>query len=112
MPVVDPVVVKVRRISDFIMCVKQKKMSLNNLNSSANLLVIYHWFYELQMNAQQTAETLFYNLIQSELEQFTQSKEAIDQLLSYIENDDLLSLRTVLTDISNKQAEIIEQQAA
>ena len=64
------------------------------------------------MTAQQTADTLYYNLIQSELEQFTQSKEAIDQLLSYIEQDDLLSLRTVLTDISNRQAEIIEQQQA
>lgn len=87
-------------------------MRLHITHKAVTLLVIYQWFYELQMTAQQTADTLYYNLIQSELEQFTQSKEAIDQLLSYIENEDMLSLKTVLTDISNRQKEIIEQQQA
>ena len=64
------------------------------------------------MNTQQTADTLFYNIVESELDQFIEAKGAIDQLLSYIENDDLLSLKSVLQSISERQQQMLEQQAA
>jgi len=64
------------------------------------------------MTAQQTADVLFYNLVESELDQFIQSKEAIDTLIKFIENEDLLSLKNVLQNISDRQQDMLEQQQA
>ena len=64
------------------------------------------------MTAQQTADVLFYNLVESELDQFIQSKEAIDTLIKFIENEDFLSLKNVLQNISDRQQDMLEQQQA
>lgn len=60
------------------------------------------------MNAQKTADIIYYNFTQSELDEFKQSKEAIDTLIRYVESYDMLSLKSVLDDISKRQDEMLQ----
>ena len=61
------------------------------------------------MNAQQAADAIYFNLVQSELEQFQHAKTAVDQLRHYLESEDLLILSAVLKDISERQSEMLER---